>query len=167
MKEKEIALLRFALLGFEKGSKVVEMLAHADVAALLEAEQHLLREGHLLKGFVRFSDCDGKLMAVISPKNFILPFIAEHFADRYGNETFIIYDRTHKAALYHQDGNLELMQLESSTQPEASETEEQYRTLWRQFYKTVAIEDRYNPKCRMTHMPKRYWENMTEMHDLL
>ena len=27
---------------------------------------------------------------------------------------------------------------------------------------TIAIEDRYNPKCRMTHMPKRYWENMTE-----
>lgn len=167
LREKEIALLRFALLAFAQGPKVMEMLAHPDVATLLEAERHLLREGHLLTGFVRFSDCDGKLVAVISPKNYILPFIAEHFADRFRNETLAIYDKTHKAALYWQVGNMELVQLEEAMFPETSGTEEQYRSLWRQFYKTVAIEDRYNPKCRMTHMPKRYWENMTEMQELL
>ena len=165
--EKEIALLRFALLAFSQGPKVMELLAHPDVAVLLEAERYLLREGHLLKGFVRFSDCDGKLVATISPKNFVLPFIAGHFADRFHNEIFAIYDKTHKAALYYQDGNMELVQLTEAMLPEASESEERYRTLWRQFYKTIAIEDRYNPKCRMTHMPKRYWENMTEMRDLL
>ncbi len=165
LKDKETALLRFAYLSFAEGPKVVDMLAHPDVATLLEAERHLLREGHLLTGFVRFSDCDGKLVAVISPKNFILPFIASHFADRFHGETFAIYDKTHKAALYCQNGDMELVQLEEALFPEASETEEHYRSLWRQFYKTVAIEDRYNPKCRMTHMPKRYWENMTEMQD--
>lgn len=165
--EKEIALLRFALLAFVQGPKVMDMIAHPDVAALLNAERHLLREGHLLTGFVRFSDCDGKLVAVISPKNFILPFIAEHFADRFRNETFAIYDKIHNAALYYQNGNMELVQLEEALFPEASEDEEQYRSLWRQFYKTVAIEDRYNPKCRMNHMPKRYWENMTEMQEFL
>ena len=167
LKEKEIALLRFALLAFSTGPKVMQMLAHPDVATLLEAERHLLREGHLLTGFVRFSDCDGKLVAAISPKNFILPFIAGHFAGRFQNEIFAIYDKTHKAALYYQDGKMELVQMEEALFPEASESEEQYRALWRQFYKTVAIEDRYNPKCRMTHIPKRYWENMTEMRDLL
>ena len=44
--------------------------------------------------------------------------------------------------------------------------ERKYRDLWRLFYHTVSIEERYNPKCRMTHMPKRYWNNMTEFqHD--
>ena len=37
-----------------------------------------------------------------------------------------------------------------------------YRRLWRRFYDTIAIEERRNPKCRMTHMPKRYWNTMTE-----
>lgn len=167
LKDKEIALLRFSLLAFSTGPRVTEMLAHPDVAKLLEAERHLLREAHLLTGFVRFSDCDGKLAAAISPKNFILPFIAGHFADRFQNEAFAIYDKTHKAALYYQNGKMELVLLEEAIFPEVSETEEQYRALWRQFYKTVAIKDRYNPKCRMTHMPKRYWENMTEMQELL
>ena len=42
------------------------------------------------------------------------------------------------------------------------ETELDYRRLWRRFYDTVSIEGRYHPKCRMTHMPKRYWNTMTE-----
>ncbi len=165
--DKEMALLRFALLAFAQGPKMLNMLAHPDVATLLEAEKHLLRERHLLTGFVRFSDCDGKLVSVISPKNFVLPFLAGHFADRFGNEAFAIYDKTHHTALLCQNGRTELIELQDAQMPEAGETEERYRALWRQFYKTIAIEDRYNPKCRMNHMPKRYWENMTEMQDLL
>ena len=34
--------------------------------------------------------------------------------------------------------------------------------MWRSFYHTISIEGRYNPNCRMTHMPKRYWGDMTE-----
>ena len=167
LESKEISLVRFALLAFAQGPKVLHMLAHPDVATLLEAERHLLRERHLLTGFVRFSDCEGKLISVISPKNYVLPFLAGHFADRFGYETFAIYDKTHKAALLYQNGITEIVELDEAVMPEAGETEENYRALWRQFYKTIAIEDRYNPKCRMNHMPKRYWENMTEMHNLL
>lgn len=42
------------------------------------------------------------------------------------------------------------------------ETEASYRILWKRFYDTVAIKERYNPRCRMTNMPKRYWGTMTE-----
>jgi len=44
-------------------------------------------------------------------------------------------------------------------------TERFYRDLWRRFYDTIAIEGRYNPKLRMTHMPKRYWGTMTEFQE--
>ena len=47
----------------------------------------------------------------------------------------------------------------------AGPEELQYRQLWRAFYDTIAIEGRYNPKCRMTHMPKRYWAMMTEFRE--
>ena len=49
----------------------------------MKAERHLRQEAHLLCGFVRFSDHQGKLLAAISPKNFVLPLMAPHFADRY------------------------------------------------------------------------------------
>ncbi|MFV0352483.1 MAG: TIGR03915 family putative DNA repair protein [Oscillospiraceae bacterium] len=165
--EKELCLLRFLLLGYQLGAKVPDMIGHPDVAPVLAAERHLLGENHLLLGFVRFSDFGGVLASTITPKNFVLPFMTKHFTTRFSEEDFIIYDKTHKAALVYQDHMHKIIPLEELQLPEPSEKEEAYRSLWKQFYKTIAIEARYNPKCRMTHMPKRYWANMTEMQELL
>ena len=167
LKQRELRSLRFLLLGYREGSKALDMLGHPDVAPLLEAEKHVLKEAHLLKGFVRFSDYDGVLAANITPKNFILPFIANHFCARYAEENFIIYDKAHQAGLIYQDRVRSIVRLEEMPFPQAEAEEERYRALWKKFYHTIAIESRINPRCRMTHMPKRYWENMTEMRELL
>ena len=45
------------------------------------------------------------------------------------------------------------------------EKEANYRLLWKRFYDTIAIKERENPRCRMTQMPKRYWNTMTEFQD--
>jgi len=167
LERKELRVLRFLILAFREGSRVLDMLGHPDVAPLMDAEKHLLKEAHLLKGFVRFSDTDGVLTSSITPKNFILPFIANHFCARYAEERFIIYDKTHKAGLFYQNHKRYIARLDAMPFPDADERETRYRELWKKFYHTIAIESRTNPKCRMTHMPKRYWENMTEMAELL
>ena len=74
----------------------------------------------------------------------------------------MIYDKTHHMALVHRPGQDAIIPMEHFSLEEPDETERQFRALWKQFYHTIGIEGRYNPKCRMTHMPKRYWENMTE-----
>lgn len=167
LENKELAILRFLLLAFAKGTPALDMLSHPDVAPLIQAERHLLGERHLLLGFIRFSDNDGVLAAVISPKNFVLPLIADHFIGRYSSENFMIYDKTHRAALLYQNHTAQIVPVENAEFQDASPAEEQYRALWKRFYQTIAITDRYNPVCRRTHMPKRYWENMTEMKELL
>ena len=45
------------------------------------------------------------------------------------------------------------------------ETEANYRILWKRYYDTIAIKERYNPRGRMTNMPKRYWGTMTEFQN--
>lgn len=169
MPHREMALLRFLILGFQEGRRVVDRLSHPVVAPLLKAEGHLQREKHLLLGFVRFAEHEGKLFATISPKNFVLPFMAEHFADRYAHETFMIYDKTHGAALVHESGNghCELVQVEAFEAPAPDARELQFQALWKRFYKTIGIAERENLRCRMGHMPKRYWANMTEMRELV
>ena len=165
LSRKEIKILRFLLLGYATGARVCDMLGHEDVAALIKAEQHLLGEAHLLKGFVRFSDYGGILAATISPKNFVLPYIVPHFCERYNTERFMIYDKTHGHALVYEHGKPQILKMDHVAFPNADEKELDYRALWKQFYKTISIEARENPRCRMTHMPKRYWGNMTEMQN--
>ncbi len=164
--KKELRLLEFLLRAYREGGKLCFKLGDAVVAPLLGAEKRLLGEAHLLKGFVRFADVGGALVAVISPKNFILPFIARHFVLRYNKEQFMIFDKTNKAALVYQNGKAEIIRVDRMEFPEISEDEARYHALWKRFYNTIAIESRKNPRCRMTHMPKRYWENMLEVSDL-
>lgn len=165
LKDKEVWMLRFLVLGFEKGRCVTDMMADPVVSALLDAERHLQHEAHLLTGFIRFSDFEGKLIAVIDPKNQVLPLILDHFQDRYTGETFLIYDRTHQSALIYHQGQSRIGHLEGFEMPRASGAEQDYRSLWKRFYETIAITERINPRCRMSHMPKRFWGNLTEMQE--
>lgn len=167
LERKEMALLQFLRLGFQRGRRVDEAMADPVVAPLWKAERHLRQEAHLLCGFVRFSDHQGKLLAAISPKNFVLPLLAPHFADRYALEAFLIYDRTHQAALVYDQGHWELRPWEGLELPPFSQEEQFYQALWSRFYDTIAIRERENPLCRRTHMPMRYWENMVEMQSAL
>ncbi|MDL2218580.1 TIGR03915 family putative DNA repair protein [Christensenellaceae bacterium OttesenSCG-928-M15] len=167
LREKEIKILRFLILGYQEGRRVTDMLGHSDVSPLLKANKHLWGEQHLLLGFVRFTDYGGLLVAVITPKNFVLPLMVDHFTDRYSTEKFLIYDKSHSAALVFDGVRAEIVQMENLALKPPDEAEEKYRALWKQFYKTIAIKERTNPVCRRSHMPMRYWENMLEVKDEL
>jgi len=164
LEDKETRLLYFLLRGFKEGGGFLRAgFSDAELSVLLKARQHLMGEAHLLKGFIRFADVGGSLVATITPKNFVLPYIATHFATRYRGENFLIFDKTHHVALLHENRQMRITAADDIEFPAFSEQEEQYRALWKQFYKTVAIEARKNHRCRMTHCPKRYWENMLEL----
>lgn len=160
--QKELLILQFLRLGYEKGPIVMRMLTDDTVHALNQAVMHLEHEAHLFTGFVRFSEANGVLVSTIEPKNMVLPIIAPHFCERYPNERFVLYDKTHSMALLHQKGEWEIANVEAFHMPEPDEEERKYRALWRLFYDTIEVEGRHNPRCRMGHMPKRYWRFMTE-----
>lgn len=162
MEEKERRLYEFIRLGYRAGPSVTRDLTDDRVAAVWKALQHLGSEVHLLKGFVRFSEQDGLLVSEIEPKNRVLPLLRPHFCARYSGERLVIYDRTHREALFYQPGQWAIVPMDAFHVSAPGETERDYRRLWRRFYDTIAIEGRYNPKLRMTHMPKRYWNTMTE-----
>ena len=160
--EKELHLWRLLELGYRVGPAVGRMLTDSRVDVLRKAVWHLEHEAHMYKGFVRFSDQEGVLVARIEPKNRVLPLMRPHFCDRFGGESFLIHDRTHGEALLHRPGQWAIVPMEELTLAAPGREELDYRRLWRRFYDTIAIEGRYNPKCRMTQMPKRYWAMMTE-----
>ena len=70
--------------------------------------------------------------------------------------------RTHKEALFYAGGKAVIRPLEDFQMALPDEREANYRLLWKRFYDTIAIKERENPRLRQTHMPKRYWNTMTE-----
>lgn len=162
LQNKELYMLRFLHLAFQRGPAVLNMLADDTVHTLSKAVQYLHNEAHFCKQFIRFSDYHSFLVTVIHPNNFVLPLLQPHFCDRFARESFLIFDETHRAALFYQPGHPHIMPLEELLLDAPDPAEQKYRALWQTYYDTVAIKARYNPKCRMSHMPKRYWKYMTE-----
>lgn len=160
--QKERLMLDFLRLGFASGANVTSRLTDPTVSTLYKAVSALYSEAHRLKGFVRFSVYNGAMAAVIEPKNRVLRLLARHFADRYPAETFLIYDKTHREALVYKPREWRIFPAEY-TLPPPDDEERYYRELWRLFHRTVAVEGRENPVCQRSHMPKRFWAQLTEM----
>lgn len=160
--EKELYLYRLVVKLLREGPGFLRNFSDETLHPVAKAVQHLMGEAHLLKGFVRFSELGGVLGSEIEPKNRVLPVLRSHFCARYQGEKFFIYDRTHQEALFYASGKAVIRPLEDFQMAPPDETEAAYRILWKRFYDTIAIKERYDPKCRMTNMPKRYWSTMTE-----
>lgn len=135
------------------------------ILILNRAVHHLTREAEHYKGFVRFSDYGGVLVGQITPKNRVLPLLRPHFCQRLPYETFLLHDKTHREGLFYADRKWKIRPVDSLDLEQPDQTEQACRALWRRFYETIAIKERYNPKCRMTHLPKRFWNDMTEFQD--
>ena len=163
--EKELYLYQFISKLLKDGPSFLRNFSDDTLHPIITAVRHLTGEAHLLKGFVRFSELNGVLGSEIEPKNRVLPLLRSHFCARYLNESFFIYDRTHREALFYSAGRAMICPLDSFQMAPPDESEAQYRLLWKRFYDTVAIKERENPRCRMTNMPKRFWNTMTEFQD--
>lgn len=162
-KNRELSILDFIVFGYQIGPIITDMLGHEKVSPLIKAQQHLLSEAHIFTGFVRFVAYKDILVATIKPKNFILPYIAPHFIDRYKEENFLIFDKTNQVALVYQNNQSNLIEIDKIDFLEIDEEEQNYQNLWKLFFNTTAIPERINLKRQLGHMPKRYWENLTEM----
>lgn len=160
--EKEIRLYAVIQKLYREGDTFLRNKADPVYYPVAKALRHLGGELEKLRGFVRFSDYSGVLGAEITPKNRVLPLLRRHFCDRYANERFFIYDRTHRELLVYADHHSRLLPVDSLQLALPGDEEVQFRRLWKRFYETISIQERRNPRCQDSFMPKRYRGTMTE-----
>ena len=161
MEDKELHLYTFVRKLMDEGPDFLRNQSDAAYYPVAKALRHMSGELEKLRGFIRFSEYSGVLGAEIEPKNRVLPLLRNHFCDRYANESFFIYDSTHKDLLLYSSGRSRMMRVDSLQLALPGEEELCFRALWKRFYETVAIRERENPRCQ-TFLPKRYRGTMTE-----
>ncbi len=162
MPEKELCLYHFVRKLYKEGPGFMKNQADEAYHPIARAIRHMNGELEKLRGFVRFSDYSGVLGAEIEPKNRVLPLLRHHFCSRFAGESFFIYDRTHKELLFYTKGRSRIVPVDNLQLALPGEEEIHYRALWKRFYETIAIRERYNPRCQNTFLPKRYRGTMTE-----
>lgn len=160
--ERGNAVLGFLIKGFPMGARVMEDMADSYVMRVIELARKVDNESHLFCGFVRFYDLGKFLYAEIEPKCHVLPQVMDHFADRYPNEHYVIYDKKRRVALIHLAFGNSFFVSGDEWNIDLSQQEDYFERLWSQYFKTIAIEERYNPRCQNNLIPKWYRKHMVE-----
>jgi probable DNA metabolism protein len=112
-----------------------------------------------------FASPSESLYARVSPDHDALEFLAPHFADRFKNEAFIIHDTKRGRAVFawHRRWHIADFTERDAALFGNTAREDAYRGLWREYFDTMAIKERTNPRCQRNLMPARYWRHMPEM----
>lgn len=156
-------IYEYLKLGWKIGAKVDLFLSDDRVINLHKISRRVGTERHRMLGLIRFSQCkDGIFYSQIEPDHNILQLLAPHFANRMADQNWIIHDiKRNSAAIYNMEGWI-LTELELRNLPIMSLEEDFYQSLWKQYFKSIAISTRINLKLQIQHMPKRYWSHLVE-----
>lgn len=153
------------------GRKAWRNVLDPDMLATCDAARKTRHEAHRFRGFVRFSKApDGSHFAVIAPDHDILELLAPHFAARFPNMDWSIFDERRGRCLTWRDGEAAMLEVERSLLPKeptgvaraAASGEERFLELWRAYCRATNIDERANPKLLRRNLPTKYWRYLPE-----
>lgn len=161
----EMPLLHFIQMGF-KDQKALLNINDPEIFLIRSLEKELLTLVHKMYGFTRFEELeDGSLYAKVDTKYNVLPFLGAHFSKRLGEIAFIIHD-VKRALAFVKNGTFhEIRSVSAFDAPNYSEKEAHFKALWKAFFKTASVQNRYNPKLQQKWVPLLYRTYMSEFQE--
>lgn len=142
-------------------------LGNAWVMEGFEMKRKASKELLHLMGFLRFDELkNGVLFAKFHPKTDCILFLARHFADRLPSENFIIYDMKREKCIIHPYRSAWYIRtnvkMEDFTSLEESDAQQFFEILYKEFCRTIAIQDRKNEKLQQNMLPLHFRDCMVE-----
>ena len=135
--------------------QIMNHLSRPKVLRVFELSRKVSNEALFFREIIRFIELkSGVLFAEIEPRAEILACIGDHFANRFPLENWMIYDRAHQMFLVHESQKKWILVKD--------EKEGLYLKLWKEFFETIAIQERKNYKCQRNHLPLHYRKHIVE-----
>lgn len=164
-------LFRFIQYGLKSGKSACDDFSNEAVITIHQMLKKIHRERHRMEAFIRFQQsADGLFFATVEPDFDVLPLITSHFAKRYADQRWLIFDNKRKYGILY-----DLREVHVVEQPPIAESDKglvsaihlheeeiNFQKLWQQYFTSVNIKERKNTKLHVRHMPKRYWRYLTE-----
>lgn len=167
------SIFRIIIKSIDTERTVENDFADPDVLAAWHAARRVGQERHQMLQFLRFQKAaDGSYFAPVEPRYDVLPMAVEHFANRFADQRFLIFDISRKYGFYYDgnkairvtlDGDLPHLRSGRLTEELMDEQERLFQDLWRTYFHAIAIAERANPRKQRQDMPARYWHLLTEM----
>lgn len=158
-----------------KGSSIERNFSDPDVLYVSNTAKRVMHERLHMMQFIRFQKAkDGTYLGVVSPDHNVLPLITDHFRDRFGDQSWLIYDAKRRYGYYYDQLKLTRITFQDEdalpfdlktgqlNDEVLSTNDRLFQELWRTYFKAICIRERMNPRKQLKDMPRRYWKYMTE-----
>jgi probable DNA metabolism protein len=168
----ELPLLRLICKVFERGPGIIENYADPDVLEVKKAYRKVSREAERVAQFIRFQKtADNIYFAACGPDYDVIPMALGHFRNRFTSQQWMIYDMKRKKGYYYNGTEIQWVTLESDKidsfsgdvdESVLSPDELLFQRLWKQYFRSICIDERLNLKLHRQKVPKKYWKYLTE-----
>ncbi len=168
----ELIIFHYIRKAFESELSIETNFADEHTLELSKIYRKVSREAERMRMFIRFQKAaDDLFFAPIEPLYNVIPLIIEHFKDRFADQKWVIYDLRRKYGIYY---NLDKVQeirfedpqfnLENGSLDEElmAEDEKKFQALWKNYFNSMTIKERINPKLHVQMLPKRFWKYLPE-----
>jgi len=161
--DSSTAIYKYLRLGWKMGADVDKNLSNDAVLAVHNISRKVGRESHAILGLIRFKRLKGDIYySQIEPMYNILGIIAPHFAERLANENWVIHDLKRGIAVMYNKKEWIIKDVDVIEELCFEKDEEMYQKLWQEYYKSITIKNRINPRLQKRNMPMRYWKHLIE-----
>lgn len=168
-----ILLFRYLRKVIDAPRSIETNFADPDILAFAQLDKKVRDEVTRILQFMRFQKtADGIYFGIMEPLYNVYPLTLDHFSNRFADQQWVIYDRKRHYGFYYDgtsvseitfadptlshliDGKLNPAQLDKD--------ELFFQDLWKSYFHSIAIKERFNPVKQRKDMPTRFWKYLTE-----
>lgn len=168
----DILLFRYIRKVFDSAVSVEFNFGDPDVLEVSKITKKVSYERSRVIQFIRFQKtADNIFFAAIEPLYNVLSLVTEHFKDRFRDQKWILYDLKRRYGFYYDLSEVTEIHFGEDTHHLISgrlsgellaEDEKQYQKLWKEYFRSLTIKERINPKLHRQNLPPRFWKYLIE-----
>lgn len=165
-------LFRYIRKAFDAPKSIELNFGDADVLEISKIYKKVCNERLRIVQFLRFQKAaDGTFFTAVEPMYNVLPLVIPYLKDRFADQCWLFYDLKREYGYYYDQRDVSEVRFEEKQahllsgflSDDLLDTNEKlFQQLWKEYFKTIAIKERLNPRLHRQHMPARFWKYMTE-----
>ncbi len=167
-----LLLVKYIRLIVDSAKNEETNFSESVVVEVNKLHHKVCREAQRMHMFTRFQKTiEGSYYASFAPIYDVLPLCIPHFKDRFADQTWIIYDLKRNYGFWYDLKDVSRVVFdELKVNPQngqlhqslLAEDEKLFQQLWKQYYQSICIWERKNPKVHRQLLPKRFWKYLPE-----
>lgn len=165
-------LFRYMRKAIDAPSSIELNFGDPDVLEVSKVWKKVSNERHRVIQFARLQKtADGTYFAAFEPLYNVLPVAIGYFKDRFANQKWLVYDIKREYGYYYDRKEVTEVRFEEKethllsgilSEDLMSHDEKLFQQLWKEYFQSITIRERINPKLHRQNLPVRFWKYLTE-----